>query len=307
MRPPCEIVQRDFLPDLRASLSKKLKETGLSQMEIAERIGLTQAAVSKYLQQKDKKRRIDHYIDVLASRLADGLRDNSISSAEVLKEVCGTCMTLRIGSEICSLHRKAITSLDEEECIICSELLGGSDQELTIRSSVLIDMQEGLEIIENSTTFFLLVPEVRANLVACSKDASTIPEVAGVPGRITLIQGKARVFSGPQFGTSRHTASLLLRVKERWSSYRACLCIGGSTSVIDASEKEGVHVIHLDHSAHDASTIAEYALCTQQSRPKGFLGIHVPGGIGVEPILYIFGKSAVQLADLSEKIGLRLA
>ncbi|MFW9920840.1 MAG: thiamine-phosphate synthase family protein [Candidatus Thorarchaeota archaeon] len=306
MRPPCEIVQREFLPDLRASLSRILKERGLSQMEIAERIGLTQAAVSKYLRQSDRTRSIDRHIHVLATRIAQDLLDDSKTQSQILKQVCGTCMTLRIGSDICTLHKRSHAVLAEEECTICSELLGGSDQELTSRSEVIGDLQEALDTIESSNTFSYLVPEVRANLVSCLKEARALSDVAGIPGRITLIEGRARAFLGPQFGASKHTASLLLNIREKWSYYRACLCISGKDSIIVASEQEGVNVIHLKDAQNDVNVIAAAVFELLKSRPKGFLGINVPGGIGVEPILYIFGKSAIDLAKLSNRIGIHV-
>ncbi len=306
MRPPCEIVQRDFLPDLRSSLSRILDEQGLSQSEIADKIGLTQAAVSKYLKQKGNGHKIDPQVHTLATRIASYLLTNTKSQSAILKEVCGTCMSLRIGSDICAIHRKSNPALAKEECDICAELLGGSDRKLTLRSKVLQEMKEALDQIQISTVFYRLVPEVRANLVSCSRDASDLSDVAGVPGRITLIDGKARIFLSPQFGASNHTASLLLSIKKKWSQYRSCLCLSGRNEVIQAALEEKVNMIHLKESENEANEIAKVAIQLQKTRPREFLGINVPGGIGVESILYIFGKSAIDLATLSERIALHI-
>ncbi len=306
MRPPCEIVQREFLPSLRGTLARLLSERGLSQVEIAERLDLTQAAVSKYMRQHEGKRRIDTEAQSLAERLVDQLVNESHSKSKILKEVCSTCMSLRVGSEICLMHKRSYPFLEEEDCSICSELIGGSDVELSARSMVILDIQRALHVIQDSKGFSLLVPEVRANLVACPKDAKGIQDVAGVPGRITLVDGKARAFVAPQFGASRHTASLLLQVKKRWSRYRACLCLSGKDIVIDVARNEGVRIISLDTSVSEVDEIAKQVFKTRTSSPKGTLGINVPGGVGVEPILYIFGKSAYELGQLAQKMSSRL-
>jgi predicted transcriptional regulator len=52
-RPSCEEIARYYLPAIRSMIAKKLMEQyGLSQIQIAERLGTTQAAVSQYLSLK---------------------------------------------------------------------------------------------------------------------------------------------------------------------------------------------------------------------------------------------------------------
>lgn len=49
---PCEIIVWDVLPCIRRELAEDLKEYGLHQKEIAEKIGVTDAAISQYLSEK---------------------------------------------------------------------------------------------------------------------------------------------------------------------------------------------------------------------------------------------------------------
>jgi predicted fused transcriptional regulator/phosphomethylpyrimidine kinase len=216
-------------------------------------------------------------------------------------------MSLRIGSDICLLHKKSIPSLDAEDCSICSELLSGADTHLTSKSKTLQDIQEALEYIHSSSTFANLVPEVRANLVSCARDAESVEDVAGIPGRITAVEGKAKAFLPPRFGASKHTASLLLLIREKWTGYQACLCLSGKEHVVSAIGKTKIKLISLTSSTSEPSEIAGKAFNDSVRKPRGFLGIHVPGGIGLEPILYIFGTSAVDLSVLAEEIGLILS
>jgi hypothetical protein len=60
-------------------------------------------------------------------------------------------------------------------------------------------------------------------------------------------------------------------------------------------------MISLSMPASDPATISEAAQKFVGSLKKTlqFVAIHVPGGIGVEPILYLFGPNAISLANES--------
>jgi predicted fused transcriptional regulator/phosphomethylpyrimidine kinase/predicted transcriptional regulator len=299
MRPPCEIVQKDFLPAVRTQLAQSLSVNGLSQLEIASRLEVTQAAVSKYLNQSIKENELSNEIAELVERLTEMILVQSSEADAIVKELCSTCMASRLGSTICRLHQKSIPSLEAQNCQICSQLLGGSDNVLADRASVIGDAREALQIIATSNSFEKIVPQVRANLVACTKDASNIDDVVGVPGRITIISGRAVAPVGPEFGASRHTAELLLKVRYLWPEIRACLCVSGKETVVKNAARNGFHVVTIKVSTSDATKIFE-GLQLVKKRPGRRArspAIHVPGGFGVEPILYLFGPSASSLAE----------
>ncbi len=303
LRPPCELVQRDFLPLVRSELARTLKEHGLSQSVIANNLGLTQAAVSKYLNQSTNDSRLKKLLDDLTPKLAELVLSGSKSSDLLVREVCLTCMRLRIGSEICRLHKNQVPTLNELNCSVCSDLLGGNEPVFSQHLDVLNDMQESLEIIEASETFKHIIPQVRANLVVCNKSTTSVSDVVGVPGRITLVGGKAKATENPRFDASHHTAKLLLLIKGLVPSIRACLCISGIDQVVTSSKAVGLTVTSLQHSTSDVSVIANSFESQGSKARKGKpFGVHVPGGIGVEPILYLFGPNAKDLAQLSTTI-----
>jgi predicted fused transcriptional regulator/phosphomethylpyrimidine kinase/predicted transcriptional regulator len=299
MRPPCEIVQKEFLPTVRARLAQSLRQAGLSQMEIASRMDVTQAAVSKYLSQKSQPNRLDDEILNLVARLTEMVQVPETNADTIVKELCSTCMSSRIGSTLCRLHQSKVPSLKALNCQICSELLGGGDDMLVARAEVISDIQEALQLIAISNTFEQIVPQVRANLVACMPTACSIDDVAGVPGRITIIGGHAIALVGPQFGTSRHTAELLLRVRLLWPAVRACLCVSGKDNVAKIANENGFRVASIKESAIEASDIFESLQKIQKKpgRTARFPAVHVPGGFGVEPILYLFGPTALELSE----------
>ncbi len=52
MEPECKKITRVILPAIRASIADAMKKKGYTQVEIAERLGIVQVAVSKYLNNK---------------------------------------------------------------------------------------------------------------------------------------------------------------------------------------------------------------------------------------------------------------
>lgn len=87
----------DFLPALRAGIAYNLAtEHKLSQREIAERMGLTQAAVSHYITKRRGRRprkrgpRLRRHGERLAARIATGLSGPRLTAA-----ICGACTSYR--------------------------------------------------------------------------------------------------------------------------------------------------------------------------------------------------------------------
>ncbi|MEE9173951.1 MAG: helix-turn-helix domain-containing protein [Thermoplasmata archaeon] len=93
----CEYAVPEFLPALRAGIAYNLAtEHNLSQREIAERLGLTQAAVSHYITRRRGRRprgrdhRLRKYGERLAARITTGLSGPRLTAA-----ICGACTSYR--------------------------------------------------------------------------------------------------------------------------------------------------------------------------------------------------------------------
>ena len=265
---------------------------------------LTQAAVSKYLNQPVTKTRLAVEIGHLSEKLTGMLKTGEATADQIVRELCSTCMKSRIGSTLCEMHQKKVPSLKAANCQVCSKLLGGRNDNLAERAIVISDMIDALRIIEQSDTFETIVPQVRANFVACNDQAETVKDVAGVPGRITIVDGYARALISPQFGASKHTAELLLHAKETWTRIRSCLCVSGRKDVVQTAAHIGFKVVSISEPESAASRIINSLKSTDivPDRRTMYPAIHVPGGIGVEPILYLFGPGAKELSQRSLKL-----
>jgi len=265
---------------------------------------LTQAAVSKYLSQPVTKTRLATEIDILSKKLTEMIKSGDTDADSMVREVCEACMRSRLGSTLCEMHQRKVPSLKAANCQVCAQLLGGSDNELSKRAVIISDMLDALRIIEASESFVGIVPQIRANIVTCDDTAKTTKDVAGVPGRITVIDGRARALVSPQFGASSHTSELLLNAMEKWSGIRSCLYVSGRDSVIRAAKKVGFRVVTLKESESSSKKIIG-TLKSGQAIPgprTAYPAIHSPGDYGVEPILYLFGPNARELSEKCVKL-----
>jgi predicted fused transcriptional regulator/phosphomethylpyrimidine kinase len=75
--------------------------------------------------------------------------------------------------------------------------------------------------------------------------------------------------------------------------------VSGNENVVQAAESNGFKVLRLKSPAVDSKRISSAAtrLVKAQKRVPRLPALHVPGGVGVEPILYLFGKDAISLAN----------
>jgi len=62
--------------------------------------------------------------------------------------------------------------------------------------------------------FIKLIPEVRTNIAGALLDAKTTSDVAGIDGRITIVNDMPKAAGDVKFGVAEHTARLILETKK---------------------------------------------------------------------------------------------
>ena len=100
--PPCESIGRRIIPILRSYIARELIEKhGLTQVEVAEKLGTTQAAISQYLRLKRGHKYLTQFEDMLpvihaaASEIADKIVVGNVSSNEVMLKICEVCVSMQ--------------------------------------------------------------------------------------------------------------------------------------------------------------------------------------------------------------------
>ena len=136
--------------------------------------------------------------------------------------------------------------------------------------------------------------------------------MAGVPGRIFDVKGRAEIPAEPEFGVSEHVASLLLAARrngsgeDRGSSNgrvlpgraRAALNVRYSPDLVAAVEEVGYETAEFDAEYDDLDAVVGAAL---RENPDATVLYHT-GGFGIEPITYLLGPDAPTVAEMARNL-----
>lgn len=120
---PCEVAVKSVIPAIKATIAKELLETyGLKQNQVAEILGISQSAVSKYTRKvRGYIIKIDEIAEIqpLISEMISLLMDGKYKRAEFIGLFCQTCNLIRSKSLMCPLCKKADTRIKTKECGFC--------------------------------------------------------------------------------------------------------------------------------------------------------------------------------------------
>jgi len=290
-----ELVVEEFLPTVRSMLAESLRARDLTQREVADVLGISQSAVSKYahgeVARNDRIATDDRVVD-LVERVADGLATGDMSRVQALVEIEVLIRQLEDGDLLADLHEEVMPALTEADIDFS---VHDPDSRIRTTEQVRSSVRRGLRTLTSMSSFATLIPNVGSNLVECLPDARTVDDVAGVPGRIFDIKGRATVPSDPEFGVSEHAASVLLAVRNHAVDAQAGLNITYDPDLIEAFEQAGYSTVEFDSEAREEldATIGEAV--TDIELTETFV-LYQTGGFGIEPISYVLGPDAPTVA-----------
>ena len=286
-----EVVVDEFLPTFRSMLAEALRDRDLTQSEVADLLGISQSAVSKYVHGEvavNERLEDDERVVELVERLADGLTGGEMSPVQALVEAEVVIRQLEQGDVLAQLHQEAVPELAE---------YGGAfavhdpDSDVRIAEQALASVRRGLAIVENTTDFARHIPAVGTNLVEALPDADSIEDVVAVPGRIIDLKGRPEVPAEPEFGVSEYVANVLLTARANGSDARAALNVSYDSSLLEALEASGHVTVEFDADQGVEDGVA----AALDAQPDADV-IYQTGGFGLEPIIYVLGPDAPTVA-----------
>ena len=290
-----ELVVEEFLPTVRSMLAESLRERDLTQHEVADVLGISQSAVSKYahgeVARNDRIADDSRVID-LVDQIADGLATGDMSPVQALVEIEVLIRQLEDGDLLAELHEASMPALTEAEIDFS---VHDPDSRIRTTEQVRSSVRRGLRTLTSTSGFATLIPNVGSNLVECLPDAQTVDDVAGVPGRIFDIKGRATVPSDPEFGVSEHAASVLLAVRSQGLDVQAGLNIAYDPELIDAFEQAGYSSVQFDSEARDELEATVDKAVKGTDLTETFV-LYQTGGFGIEPISYVLAPDAQTVA-----------
>ena len=311
-----EVVVEEFLPTLRSMLAEELREQGLTQSEVADALGISQSAVSKYAHGEVARREEvleDERVRDLVERVAEGLATGDMRRVQALVEIEVLIRELEDGDLLARLHEAAMPELAEVE-----GTFDVHDPESSLRTSeqVLSSVRRGLRTLTTASGFAGLIPNVGSNLVECLPDATDIEDVVGVPGRIFDVKGRATVPADPEFGVSEHVASVLLSARAAGADVRAALNVRYSPDIVAGLEAAGYPTVEFDPEAGgpevdaadpahagDVASIDPIAdALADAGVESGPFVLYQTGGQGIEPIVYVLASDAPTAAGVVREL-----
>jgi len=297
-----EIVVEEFLPTVRSMLAADLRERGFTQREVADALGISQSAVSKYAHgEVATSDRIgeDERVRELVERIGDGLATGDVSRVQALIELEVLVRRLENGDLLAERHRELMPTLREYDASFdVHDPESGARTTEQVRSSV----RRGLRILRNTSGFAGLVPNVGSNLVECLPEATDVEDVAGVPGRIFDVRGTATIPSDPEFGVSEHVASVLLSARAAGAPVRSAVNVRYDPELVDALREAGYPTVEYeasrDGAESDETARPNVAEAVRDAAPDAPFVLYQTGGFGIEPITYVLAADAPTVARI---------
>lgn len=165
-------------------------------------------------------------------------------------------------------------------------------------------------LISEDKDFSKLIPEVRMNISGSLPNAKDKSEIAGIEGRITIINGFPKASGEIKFGVSDHTARLILTAKKFDNSINFAINLKYIPELIESikndSDLELQEIIREEQP--DSVKKREHStmqwLINQSVEKKGKLPdiIWDKGAIGKEPMMRLFGKNSSDIIGKLEQI-----
>ncbi len=279
-----EEVVENLLPAIRLLLVEELRRRGWNQARIAESLGLSQAAISKYLrrQLRPDPRFLNHpEVRRATGDVARGMAAGALGALEALDLFEGLIRRLEARGDLPA--RPGTEAVEEER--------------------VLHSLRRGARLLEREPAVVALLPHVGSNLAMALPGARSRAEVAAFPGRINELRGAARPPGEPEFGASRHVAEVVLGAHRARSAVRAAMNVAARPEVLAAARGLGwsLEEFKADYEGR-SDRICE--LLKKRKRVPDLL--YHKGAHGIEPQAYLLGRDAEEVAkravELAERV-----
>ncbi len=299
MLSPQELVARFVIPYIRALVAIMLFQRGYSQVKISKLLGVSQPMVSRYIAEgmEQQLRKLSEVgipreeVLAIARLLAEvASRGRKQDFVRILASYGNTVL---VRGYLCTKHRELVPDLPLD-CGICMKIFS------QLSDPLIDELKRAYEILSAAPRAYELVPEVGMNIVVALPHAESVKEVVGFAGRIIRVGEKIEAVGEPLYGGSRHTALILLMVRRRWREIRAAIVVKYSEQCVAKLRKSGLAIVEIGPHRDPANLYRDIEEGIRQTKEKPDAVVD-KGGLGLEPVIYIFGSSAMEVVERALK------
>ncbi|UCC21097.1 MAG: hypothetical protein JSV62_07425 [Promethearchaeota archaeon] len=178
------------------------------------------------------------------------------------------------------------------------------------KQNLINQIREIYELISKDKDYSKLIPEVRMNISGSLSNAKNKSEVAGIEGRITIINGFPKASGEIKFGVSDHTARLILTAKEFDNSINFVINLKYIPELIEKIKQNSNLELKEINREGQPENVKEKEYSTMQwlinesVKKMGKIPdiIWDKGAIGKEPMMRLFGKNSNDIIRKLEQI-----
>ncbi len=169
------------------------------------------------------------------------------------------------------------------------------------RIHIIEELKKAIDILRNKRIGHL-IPEVSSNFGYALSYAEGIEDVASFPGRIARLKDSIINFCDPEFGSSRHIASIILTVMRFDPEYRSAMNIRYSRENVLKLRKAGLTGGYFDRRLepkrikHKEGSSLEWGVeevLKKMTNIPDF--IYDRGDLGKEPMIRVIGRNPMEV------------
>ena len=169
------------------------------------------------------------------------------------------------------------------------------------RYQTLENVKEAVRMLKKIEGFETIIPEVGINIGMATEDAESEKDVAAVDGRI--VPTKEGITAGcVDFGVSSHVARMILAMMDRDKERRSAINVKYSLEIVDVCKKLGLRISSFERGKEPADARTMEWGVREASREFVPDVVFDLGAVGKEPMIRIFGNTAVDVAGKVKRI-----
>jgi XRE family transcriptional regulator, thiamine biosynthesis regulator len=284
---PHIIVVEEVLPEVRRRLARSLHKEKWSQDKISSLLGTSQAMVSRYLKEEKE---IPESLETLVSLLSEDLGSAAVAGMDMNDLVDRFCNILDVSLSDGLLLERYRERFKREP----GRAIYGSGARGMSGSSILQELELAVNYLM-TVPIPDLIPAVKVNIAFAMDNAASIDDVAAYPGRLPDRNGSIIRPLLPDFATSNHLAGMLIGMMRMVPRARAVMNLRFDERIEGTIVGSGDRIVRLK-----GRSIPEEDIGIGEMEID--LNIVDPGDFGIEPCLYIFGRSPLSIVNRAIKL-----